>query len=98
MKSKVDKLNVDKLVPVPADLIKLNDAGKNNVVKKTEHDELFQIIYYTTKIYKAGKKITNHDHAKYITNQEFNKLTSENSAAILSQTNLASKNDYANFV
>ena len=34
MKSKVDKLDVDKLVPVPVDLIKLSDVVKNDVVKR----------------------------------------------------------------
>ena len=34
MKSKVDKLDVDKLVHVPFDLSKLSDAVKNDVVKK----------------------------------------------------------------
>ena len=34
LKSKVDKLDVDKLVPVLADLSKLGDVAKNNVVKK----------------------------------------------------------------
>ena len=34
MKSKVDKLDVDKLVPVPVDLTKLSHVVKNNVVKK----------------------------------------------------------------
>ena len=34
LKSKVDKLDVDKLVHVPVDLSKLNDAVKNDVVKK----------------------------------------------------------------
>ena len=34
LKSKVDKLDVDKLVPVPVDLIKLSDVVKNDVVKK----------------------------------------------------------------
>ena len=33
-KSKVDKLDVDKLVPVPIDLSKLRDVVKNDVVKK----------------------------------------------------------------
>ena len=39
-----------------------------------------------------------HDHDKYITTQEFNKLTSENFTAMLKQANLPSKNDIANFV
>ena len=34
MKSEVDKLNVDKLVPLPVDLSKLSDEVKNDVVKK----------------------------------------------------------------
>ena len=34
MKSKVDKLDVDKLVPAPVDLSKLSDVVKNDVVKK----------------------------------------------------------------
>ena len=38
MKSKVDKWYVDKLVPAPADLSKLNDVGKNDVVKKDKYD------------------------------------------------------------
>ena len=33
-KTKVDKLDVDKLVPVPVDLIKLSDVVKNDVAKK----------------------------------------------------------------
>ena len=37
-------------------------------------------------------------HSKYITNPEFNKLTVEDFAARLAETNLASKNDIANFV
>ena len=34
MKNKVDILDVDELVPVPADLSKVSDVWKNNVVKK----------------------------------------------------------------
>ena len=34
MKNKVDKLDVDKLVPFPVDLSKLSDVVKNDVVKK----------------------------------------------------------------
>ena len=39
-----------------------------------------------------------HDHDQFVAFQEFNKSTFENSAARLAQTNLASKNDIANFV
>ena len=40
MKNKVDKLDVDKLVPVPVDLSKLSDVVKNYVVEKDEYDAL----------------------------------------------------------
>ena len=40
LKTKVDKLNVDKLVPVPNDLAKLSNVVKNDVVKKTEDNKL----------------------------------------------------------
>ena len=34
LKTEVDKLYIDKLAPVPADLSKLNDVVKNDVVTK----------------------------------------------------------------
>ena len=34
LKTEADKLDIDKLVPVPVDLIKLSDVVKNDVVKK----------------------------------------------------------------
>ena len=40
LKNEVDKLDIDKLVPVPVDLSKLSDAVKNAVVKKTVYDKL----------------------------------------------------------
>ena len=39
-KTEVDKLDIDKLVPVPVDLSKLSDVVKNDVVKKTMYDKL----------------------------------------------------------
>ena len=45
-----------------------------------------------------NKITTDHDQDKYITTQEFNKLTSGKFSARLKQANLASKNDIANFV
>ena len=38
LKSIVDKLDVDKLVPVPVDLSKLSDVVKNDVVKKDAYN------------------------------------------------------------
>ena len=40
LKTEVDKLDIDKLVPVPVDLSKLSNVVKNNVVKKTEYNKL----------------------------------------------------------
>ena len=40
LKTEVNKLGINKLVPVPADLSKLNDVIKNDVVKKTVYDQL----------------------------------------------------------
>ena len=39
-----------------------------------------------------------HDHSKYITTPEFNKLTAENFSARLKQANLATKGNIADFV
>ena len=36
----MDKLDIEKLAPVPVDLSKLSDVVKNNVVKKTVYDQL----------------------------------------------------------
>ena len=40
LKTEVDKLDIDKLVPVPVDLSKLSDVVKNDVVKKGVYDKL----------------------------------------------------------
>ena len=40
LKTEVDKLDIDKLVPVPTDLSKLSNAEKKDVVKKTVYDKL----------------------------------------------------------
>ena len=64
-------------------------SNVSNLIKKTD---------YNTKINETGNRITYHDHDKYITTPEFNKLTSENFAGRLKQANLANKSDIANFV
>ena len=177
MKSKVDKLDVNKLVSIPVNLNKLSDVVKNDVVEKDLYNAKIKNIEdkipditnlatkttlnakinevkgeipsitnlattaalnakinevkgkipnitnlatttaltavenkipnvsnlvkktdYNRKICEIENKITDHDHDKYITTQEFNKLTSENFTASLKQANLASKNDTVNFV
>ena len=45
MKSKVDKLDVDKLVPALADLSKLSDTVKNDVIKKDIYNAKIKIYW-----------------------------------------------------
>ena len=40
LKTEVDKLDIDKLVPIPTDLSKLSNVVKNDVVKKDVYDKL----------------------------------------------------------
>ena len=40
LKTEADKLDIDKLTPVPNDLAKLSNVVKNDVVKKTEYNKL----------------------------------------------------------
>ena len=42
LKTKVDKLDIDKLGPVPNDLAKLSIVVKNDVIKKTGYDKLVE--------------------------------------------------------
>ena len=50
LKTEVDKLDIDKLVPVPVDLSKLSDVVKNDAIKKTD---------YNAKITETENKIPN---------------------------------------
>ena len=62
---------------------KLPDVS--SLVKKTD---------YGAKILDIEKQITDHDHDKYITTSEFNKLTTETFKARLAQANLIAKTDF----
>ena len=44
LKTEVDKLDIDKLVPVPVDLSKLSDVVKNDVVKKAVYNKLVAAV------------------------------------------------------
>ena len=46
LKTEVDQLDIDKLVPLPVDLSKLSDVVKNDVVKKTEYNKLVAKVDY----------------------------------------------------
>ena len=52
----------------------------------------------TQKLIKLKKKVTKSDHSKYITIEEFNKLISDNIAAKLALTKLATEIDVADFL
>ena len=58
----------------------------------------FQKSGYNTKIAEIEKKLLGHDHDKYITTQEYNKLTTEKCTARLTQAKLETKADMAGFV
>ena len=84
--------NITNLATTTTALTAVENKVRNvsNVVKKTE---------YNTKVSEIENKIaTDHDHDKYITTQEFNKLTLKNFTARLKQANLAIKSDIANLV
>ena len=78
LKSKVDKLGVNKLVPVPVDLSKLNYVVKNNVVKKD---------VYNAKIKNIEDKIP--DITNLATNASLNGKITEVKDEIPKITNLA---------
>ena len=89
LNSEVDELDIGKFKTTPLDLTRLSDLEKNKVVKNTTYDELIKKVDaiqainssdlvkktdYNKKLNEIEKKIL--DHGKYITTQEFNKLTS----------------------
>ena len=57
----------------------------SSLVKKTGFD---------TKVGEIEKKLTDHNHGKYITTPEFTKLAAKNFAARLKQANLVTKTDF----
>ena len=60
LKSKVDKLDVGKLESTPIDLSKLSSVVKNDIVKRTEYDELVKKVnaIQTTDTSNLVKKLT----------------------------------------
>ena len=82
LKTQLDKLDIDKLVPAPTDLSKLSNVVKNevksDVVKKTEYNNL-------------ANKVNNIDTSRFIlkTKYDVNKLELEKK--ISDTSNLATK-------
>ena len=91
LKKKVDKLDINKLVPVPTHLSKLTavenkipDVG--NLVKKTD---------YSTKVTEIENKLNNHNHDKHIDTPEFNKFPVDVfNARLISPSKLSNKNRF----
>ena len=81
LKTEVDKLDIDKLVPVPVDLSKLSDVVKNNVVKKTEYNELLA-------------EVNNIDTSGFALKTKCNTDKSELENKIPDTSSLAKKTDY----
>ena len=62
LKTEVDKLDMDKLVPVPSDFSKLSNVVQNDVVKKTAYNKLVaKVINLDTN----KKKTCNEDCINY---------------------------------
>ena len=59
--------------------------GVSNLVKKTD---------YNTKVTEIENKLTDHNHDKYITTPEFNKLTADVFNAKIAQANLVKKTEF----
>ena len=81
LKTEVDKLDIDKLAPVPVDLGRLSDVVKNDVVKKTVYDKLVA-------------KVNNIDTSTFALKTKYNtdKLEIENE--IPNTSDLVKKADY----
>ena len=78
LKTEVDKLDIDKLVPVPADLSKLSNVVNNEVVKKTEYDNL-------------ANKLNNVDTSRFILKTKYDADKQELEKKIPDTSNLATK-------
>ena len=80
LKTEVDKLDIDKLVPVPTDLSKLSNVVKNDVIKKDEYDKLV-----------ARVKNINIDTGKFILKSDYDADKTELGNKIPDVSSFASK-------
>ena len=81
LKTKVDKLDIDKLVTVPVDLSKLSNVVKNEVVKKTVYDKLVT-------------KVNNIDTSGFLLKTKYDADKLELEKKIPDTSNLVKKSDY----
>ena len=83
LKTEVDKLDIDKLVPLPVDLSKLSDVVKNDVVKKTVYDKLVA-------------KVNNIDTSDFVLKTKYNTDKTELEKKIPDVSNLVKKQNSLN--
>ena len=81
LKTKVDKLDIDKLVPVPVDLSILSTLVKNEVVKKTVYDKL-------------AAKVNNIDTSGFVWKTKYDAGKLELGKNFPDVSNLVKKSDY----
>ena len=81
LKTEVDKVDIDKLVPVPVDLSKLSDVVKNDVTKKTEYNKL-------------ANKVNNIDTSRFILKTKYDADKIELEKKVPDTSNLIQKSDY----
>ena len=80
LKAEVDKLDIDKLVPIPNDLSKLSNVVKSDVVKKTVYDKLVT-------------KVNNIDARDYVLKTKHSTDKTELENEIPDTSNLVKKTD-----
>ena len=76
-----DKLDADKLLPIPADLSKLSNVVKNDVVKKTVYDKL-------------AAKVNNIDTSDFVLKTKYQTDKAEIEKKIPDTSGLVEKTDY----
>ena len=81
LKTEVDKLEIDKLVPVPVDLSKLSDVVKNDVAKKDVYDKLVT-------------KVNSIDTSGFVLKTKYDTDKSELENEIPDTSGLVKKTDY----
>ena len=81
LKTEVEKLDIDKLAPVPLDLSKLSDVVKNDVVKKTVYDKLVA-------------KVNSIDRSAFVLKSKYDTNKSEIENKILNTSDLVKKAVY----
>ena len=83
LKNEVDKLDVNKLKPIPTDLSKLSNLVKNDVVKKTDY-----------KVDNIETKVDNIDTSDLVKKTDYNTKITEIEDKIPDTSNFVKKTDY----